>query len=643
MERSNPLRAPTQIYDVGRTTRCAKVGRMHQEANAQYESTYMAQEEGLTPGICRRDAGIIDCFKTSEVKLNMENINSWKDIQWSKTEKFVFRLQLRIYKAAVNQEHEKMYKLQKLLISSKLAKYLAVKRVTKDDSGKKTPGVDNKLVTTPSERFALANKLTLKGTSSPIKRVYLQYPDGKRRRLGIPTIEDRAKQMLAYLALCPQWESQFEAGSYGFRPGRSVLDAVEDVFLGISKKPKWVLDADISKCFDEINHQYLIDKCNTFPEMRKQIHAWLKVGILYGEEYTFPEMGTPQGGIISPLLVNIALHGLRENLDDYINTLGGHRPNRQSLTFVRYADDFVLMYPDRDILENLIEVVQKFLEPLGLKLHPIKTRIVHTLNGTKELPPGFTFLGFDVIQKEKRTRQRRAVNKKESIQMFITRITPSKEGVKKHKIKIREIIRRYRGVSQERLIQILNPIIRGWALSKRTQFSSKTFQDLDAYLWLHLWKWARKRHPKMSKIKLKDKYWQKVGKQNWVFGTKSGNGTEEVSYKIQLHSKIPIKRHAKVKGTASPFDGNLIYWAKRTGKSTLIPPIKTRLIREQNGRCGICGNYFLPDDIIERDHIIPKELGGKNQRDNVHAVHRYCHLNKTSKELLTIRRNKNQD
>lgn len=486
----------------------------------------------------------------------MENINSWKNINWSRTNQSVYRLQLRIYKAAANEEWEKMYKLQKLLIKSANAKFLSVRRVTQDNAGKKTLEVDGKRIQSPSEKFKLASQLKLDGKSLPIRRVFIPKVDRSQRLLGIPKIQDRAKQMLAYLALSPQWEAQFEECSYGFHPGRSVFNAIDQIWLGIHKKPKWVLNANITKCFDTIDHEYLLNKCHTYPEMRKQIKAWLKAGILYGREYVFPEMGTSQYGVISYLLANIALNGLRANLDKYINTLGGHQPtNRKALTYVRYADDFVLMYPDKEVLENLIIIVQEFLKPIGLKLNSKKKRIVHTFSSYGS-PPGFTFLGFDIVQKKIWVKMRQAITTRKSNQQFITLITYSKKEVIRHKLKMRKTIRQYRGISQERLIQKLNPIIRGWALSKRTQISSQTFQALDMYLFIHLWKWARKRHLKMSKYKLKEKYWHQVGKRNWVFGVKT---EDQVTMMLQLHSKIPTKRYIKVKKMASSFDENFIY------------------------------------------------------------------------------------
>lgn len=495
----------------------------------------------------------------------METINSWQDIEWSIVESNIFRLQLRIYRAAKEKEYKKLHKLQKLLISSSYAKFLAVQKVTQKNSG-----------CIEVQKFQLATRLILDGKSSPIMKKYASKPDGFSRMLEISVIEDRAKQMLVYLALSPQWEAYFEADSYGFRPGRSVLDAIEAVFIGISKKPKWILEGDILKCFDKINHKYILDKCQTYPNLRKQLQCWLKAGILDS-----PQMYTPQGGVMAPLLSNITLHGFKEALKRRLYLLG-YQPKeaRQLLTFVRYADDFVLMFPDKEILIQLKKATQEFLKPIGLELDPKKTRIIHTFQ-----PLGFTFLGFDVV----RVKIPLAFASNEPKQKFVTLIKPSKESVKQHKQKLRDIIRQYRGASQERLIQKLNPIICSWALSKRTQISSKIFQSLNAYLYKQLWKWACKRHPKMPRKKLKNKYWHIVGKSKWCFGIKKEEG---VILRLQLHSKISIIRYSKVKEIASPFDGNLIYWIRRTGKNFLISTIKAKLIKEQKGICHLCRNKY---------------------------------------------------
>lgn len=468
----------------------------------------------------------------------MANIKSWKNIPWRDIENKVFYLQLRIYKASANKEYDKMYKLQKLLISSKSAKYLSVKRVTQDNREKRTFMVPKILKITPSEKFNLANKLILDG-----KSFSSTYPNDKLRPLSLPTIKDRAKRMLAYLALCPQWEAQFnQVGNYRFNPGRCILDALEPIFLGISKKPKWVLHVDLLKCFNKINHKDLIKKYNTYPEMEKQINAWLKIGILDTKNYVFPEIKTSEGEILSVLLGNITLHGLHKSLEKHINLLSKQKQNkRQALTFTRYINNLVLIYPDKKVLEDLKNVIKEFLERIGLKLHPTKTMVVHTVKATNNSSPGFTFLGFEIIQRQKRVvhRKIKAFKSIGTKQSFITLVRPSKESIQKHKAKIRETIRRYKGASQETLINVLNSIIQVWVLSKRSQVERKIFQDLNAYLSVHLWTWARKRHPKMSKIKLKNKYWHQVKNKNWVFGVKKDH---KMVLQLELHDKLLINK-----------------------------------------------------------------------------------------------------
>src|ERR687886_1647852 len=282
-------------------------------------------------------------------KTRSQPMVEWRHINWRKLERRVFKLQKRIYRASQRGDVKAVRRLQKTLMKSWSARCLAVRRVTQDNSGKKTAGVDGLKSLTPKQRLALVANLKLSSKVAPTRRVWIPKPGTEEKRpLGIPTMKDRALQALVKLALEPEWEARFEPNSYGFRPGRSCLDAIEAIFSAIRLKPKFVLDADISKCFDRIDHKALLNKLNTFPTIRRQIRAWLKAGVMDNMQYFETPEGTPQGGVISPLLANIALHGMENRIKHYADTLptrSGHgkRDNRRSLSLIRYADDFVIL------------------------------------------------------------------------------------------------------------------------------------------------------------------------------------------------------------------------------------------------------------------------------------------------------------
>jgi RNA-directed DNA polymerase len=555
----------------------------------------------------------------------------WETIDWRKIQLRIWRIQTKIYDCSKKGNKSDVVKFQKLLLSLFEAKLLAVRKVTQDNRGKRTAGIDGVSLLSPIKRFSLAHNLKIDGRCDPIKRRLIPKlgKPGELRLLGIPTIRDRAKQALALLALEPEWEAKFEKNSYGFRPGRRSHDAIEAIHSSINKSPKYVLDGDIRKCFDRINHDALLRKLDTFPIMYRQVKAWLKAKVVLQDETIFPEKGTPQGGVLSPLLANIALNGIEDLLSDWIAEIpafspGGHRiskPNRRKrLLFVRYADDFIVLHPDKTIVESAKILIEEFLKTMGLEIHPDKTRITHTYVSLNNQRPGFKFLGFWIrnyfVGKTRRGKRKAK---------YKTFIRPHPQNISEILRKTKLVLKQNRDVKT--VVSRLNPIIRGWANYFSTVASKKTFSAIDKKLMIQLMRWGKRKHPTRSKKWIRNRYLirdSEDSKSRLRFGYL---GKKQELIGINYFAETPIVRHAKVIGDKSIYDNDLVYWSGRgraLGNRAFSKSI-LRILRNQNNQCKICGLKFLPGDVIEIDHIMPKKSGGSDQYDNLQAVHGHCH------------------
>ena len=529
----------------------------------------------------------------------------WETLDWKRYQRNVFRLQRRIYRAARQGDWRRVHKLQRLLLRSWSARCLAVRRVSQENRGKRTAGVDGVKNLTPRQRLNLVKKLAnLKEWHvAPIRRTYIPKPGtGEKRGLGIPVLADRACQALVKLALEPEWEAQFEPNSYGFRPGRSAHDAIEAIFNAICLKPKYVLDADIEKCFDRIHHQALLKKLRTIQPIEQRVRDWLKAGIVEKGEWLFPEEGTPQGGVLSPLLANIALHGLERAI------IGGKR--RPRITIIRYADDFVVLCEDRNALEAAKERAETWLAGIGLRLKEAKTRITHTLEEC-EGSPGFDFLGFHVRQYRVGKYRTRTYRGKPG---FKTLIRPAKIAVKRHTEKVNGIVHRHRIAPQSALITVLNPVIRGWANYHRTGVVKRTFNRLDWQMDERLMRWAAYRHPRKTRHWRRRRYWRQEG-MRLVFS--------DGKKRLRGYAEVSIRRHVKVRGEKSPYDGDWMYWGARLRRDPRWPERVRWLLKRQEGRCGSCGLPLTTEDGMKVHH---RDRDRRNNRpENLVLLHAHCH------------------
>jgi RNA-directed DNA polymerase len=545
----------------------------------------------------------------------------WHAIRWQKVHRDARRLQVRIGKAVRDGRWGKVQALQHLLTHSFSGKALAVRRVTEND-GKRTPGVDGVIWNTPGKKARALGALRQRGyRPQPLRRVYIPKANGKRRPLGIPTMQDRAMQALYLLALDPVAETTADPNSYGFRQQRSCADAIERCFLTLARPtgPRWVLEGDIESCFDQISHNWLLAH---IPMEKAILRKWLKAGYLEQQRFYPTEAGTPQGGIISPVLANLALDGLERRLREQYPRHGRGQKRGQwaGVNLVRYADDFVITGRTQELLEREVQpLVESFLGERGLRLSPTKTRIT-------PVEAGFDFLG-------------------QNVRLYAGKliIKPARKNVLTFLAEISRLMRTNRQATAANLIVQLNPKIRGWANHHQHVCSKETFSQVDDALFQGLWRWAKRRHPNKSRRWVKEKYFGSCGDRHWrFFGDQQDEQGQSARRWVALAVTTPIRRHTKIRGEANPYDPAWeLYLEERLGEQ-MAQSLQGRrtlnsLWREQSGLCPVCQQPITRQTGWHNHHLVGRVKGGSDHAENRVLLHPECHRQVHSRRMTVAK------
>ncbi|MGH2412206.1 MAG: group II intron reverse transcriptase/maturase [Microcystaceae cyanobacterium] len=542
---------------------------------------------------------------------------NWHSIDWYKVHQIVRRLQARIVKATQEGRWGKVKALQHLLTHSFSAKALAVKQVT-ENHGKRTPGIDGETWECPQKKLKAVDLLRQRGyQAQPLRRVYIAKSNGQKRPLGIATMKDRAMQTLYLLALDPIAEVTADKNSYGFRKSRATADAIEQCFIALSRKDssQWILEGDIQSCFNEISHDWLL---TYIPMDKAMLRKWLKAGFMSKYALHPTEAGVPQGSSISPVIANMALDSLESRLRVHF-PLAGAKGRKTKVHLSRYADDFCITGYSKELLEQKVKpLVEQFLQERGLTLSLEKTRITH-------INDGFDFLGQNV----------RKYNGK-------LLIKPSKKNVQAFINKIREIIKVHKQISAGKLIEMLNPVIRGWANYHRHVVSKETFQRMDCAIFKCLWQWARRRHRHKGSRWIRRKYFRSLGNQSWIFfGEVTRAGGETRNINLLMPGEVVIQRHTKIRGDANPYDPAWeSYFDQRLGLKWLQGTNRKRLInlwKAQKGKCPICEQRITKETGWNVHHITYRVHGGTDNQSNLALLHPNCHRQVHSQEETGVK------